>query len=147
MGGGLGQSRRAGWHRGGSNSDRRCSGDLQECGGNATLEFTQVCTGESDASACTCEVQVCGCLCLVSHIGGFVGGRAVYVSHRFQDVEGDEANLVEPIATLPPALRGFNHLSGRGAAVSHSTTVRFLEKHLKNATTDIICIRLCIYSV
>lgn len=113
MGGGLRQSRRAGWDRGGSHDRGRRSGDLQECGENVTVEFTQVCSGESDACV---PVFVCVCV-FVSHIGGFVGDRAVYVSHRLQDVEGDKANLVEPITTLPPALRRLNHLSSRGVAV------------------------------
>lgn len=40
----------------------------------------------------------------MSYAGRFVSGRAVYMSHRLQDVERDEADLVEPITTLPPAL-------------------------------------------
>lgn len=40
----------------------------------------------------------------MSYAGGSVGDRAVYVSHGFQDVEGNKADLVEPITTLPPAL-------------------------------------------
>lgn len=51
---------------------------------------------------------LCVCMICVSrtapYAGGFVADRTLYVSHRFQDVKGDKSDLVEPIATLPPAL-------------------------------------------
>lgn len=76
------------------------------------------------AYLCACVIYVCihACVCAsVSYTGGFVADGAVYVSHGFQDVEGDKSDLVEPITTLPPALGGFNHLSNRVAAVYFCT--------------------------
>lgn len=40
----------------------------------------------------------------MSYAGRFVGDGTVYVSNGFQDVEGNKADLVKPITTLPPAL-------------------------------------------
>lgn len=40
----------------------------------------------------------------VPYTGGSADDGAVYVSHGFQDVEGNESNLVEAVPTLPPAL-------------------------------------------
>lgn len=48
---------------------------------------------------CTCDV----CF-FVPYTGGFGGDGAVYVSHGFQDVEGNKSDLVEAISALPPAL-------------------------------------------
>lgn len=65
-----------------------------------TLEFRYV---QAIAYLCACVICVCVCV-FVSYTGGSAGDRAVYVSHGFQDVEGNKSNLVEAITTLPPAL-------------------------------------------
>ena len=52
----------------------------------------------------TCAFKHSWVCVFVSYTGGFTGDRAIYVGYRFQDVEGDETNLAEPITTLPPAL-------------------------------------------
>lgn len=54
---------------------------------------------------------------VVSYTGGFIGDGAVYVSHGFQDVEGNKSDLAEAITTLPPALGRFDHLSDGGVDV------------------------------
>lgn len=75
-------------------------------------------TGES-TPLCSCDLCVHACArVFVSYARGFAGDGAVYVSHGFQDVEGNKSDLVEAITTLPPALGRFNHLSAEGGIIT-----------------------------
>lgn len=98
VGGGFGQDGRAGCDC--SPADRRWGGSLQEC---QPQEFSLVREGE--------RIPVRMYVCMrASYTGRLVADRAVDVSHGLQDVEGDKPNLVESIATLPPALGRFDDL-------------------------------------
>lgn len=69
-------------------------------------EFTPRCV-QVRAYLSVCAIRTCihACVCVsVPYTGRFAGDGAVYVSHRFQDVEGNESNLVEAVTALPPAL-------------------------------------------
>lgn len=44
------------------------------------------------------------CVMCLPYTGGSAADGALYVSCRFQDVEGHKADLIETITTLPPAL-------------------------------------------
>lgn len=93
----------------------------------------------SDESLCVSPVHACVWVSfLPSYTGGFVVDRAVYVSHGLQDVEGDEADLVKPIATLPPALGWLDHLSDRegfcqweGCKVYQQLQIAFVKQRIK----------------
>lgn len=80
-----------------------------------TLRYVQV---RADVSACSDVYMWCVCF-FVPYTGGFGGDGAVYVSHGFQDVEGNKSDLVEAISALPPALGWFNHLSDGGDIIVH----------------------------
>lgn len=102
MRGCLGWSRRAGWDYGESLGEWWWCWSLQ--GENNSGIHTEVCTGES-RRVCLLRCVHVMCVCFfVPYTGGFGGDGAVYVSHGFQDVEGNKSDLVEAISALPPAL-------------------------------------------
>lgn len=92
----------------------------------------------SDESLCVSHVHACVWVSfLPSYTGGVVVDRALYVSHGLQDVEGDEADLVKPIATLPPALGWLDHLSdregcgqGEGCKVYQQLQIAFVKQRI-----------------